>query len=95
MDKKADEGSENGSSKDTEKCHMQTLEPPHQSSYYLPSKLERRPIHFLIDRGCNTNLRSKRVFDQLPQLTENDQYGLLADGSQLQFYGVIRLAGRI
>ena len=43
---------------------------------------------------------SKRVFDQLPQrvkvqLKENDCYDLLSDGSQLQFYGVIRLEGWI
>ena len=29
------------------------------------------------------------------QLEENDQYGLMADGSKLQFYGLIRLPGRI
>ena len=100
VDTKVDGGSENGSNKDTGKCHIQALERPHQSSYYLPGKLERRPIQFLIDTGCNTNLLSKHAFDQLPQkitiqLEENDRYGLLADRSQLQFYGVIHLVGWI
>ena len=76
-DRKADEGSENESNKGTKKCHIQALERPHQSSYCLPGKLERRPMQFLIDTGCNTNLPSKCAFDQLPQkikvrLDEND-----------------------
>ncbi|XP_067949417.1 uncharacterized protein [Watersipora subatra] len=29
------------------------------------------------------------------QLEENDRYGLMADGSKLQFYGLIRLTGRV
>ena len=81
-------------------CVPGTLERPHRSSYFLPGKLERQPVHFLIDTGCNTNLLSKRVFDHLPervrnQLEANERYGILADGSRLAFYGILRLSGRI
>ncbi|XP_067940157.1 retroviral-like aspartic protease 1 [Watersipora subatra] len=70
------------------------------SSYFLPGKVERQNLLFLIDTGCNTNLLSKKVFDRMPrrvkmQLEENDQYGLMVDGSKLQFYGLIRLSGKI
>ena len=76
------------------------LERPHQSSYFLPGKLERKPLQFLIDTGCNTNLISKRTYDNLPErirstLERQDRFGILADGSKLPFYGVIRLTGRV
>ena len=81
-------------------CVPGTLERPHRSSYFLPGKLERQPVHFLIDTGCNTNLLLKRVFDHLPkslrnQLEKNERYGILADGSRLAFYEIFQLSGRI
>lgn len=76
------------------------LERPHRASYFLPGKLERRPLHYLIDTGCNTNLISKKTFDGLPErvratLERHDKFGILADGSKLAFYGVIKLTGRV
>ena len=63
-------------------CVPGTLERPHRSSFFLPGKLKRQPVHFLIDTGCNTNLLLKRVFDHLPervrnQLEENDAMAFL------------------
>ena len=52
-------------------CVPGTLERPHRSSYFLPGKLKRQPVHFLIDTGCNTKLLSKRVFDHLPERVRN------------------------
>ena len=74
----------------------QVLERPYTTSYFLPGKLEGRPVQFLIDTGCTTNLLSKHVFDRLPEriksgLEESDSHGVMADGTQLPFYGVLRL----
>ena len=52
-------------------CVPGTLERPHRPSYFLSGKLERQPVHFLIDTGCNTNLLLKRVFDHLPKRVRN------------------------
>ena len=86
--------------KETEKIAVRVLERPHKPSYFLPGRLEGRPVQFLIDTGCTTNLLSKQVFDRLPGrirdlLEESDSHGLLADGTQLPFYGVIRLQVRV
>ena len=68
---------------------------PYGASYFLPGKLAGHPVHFLIDTGCTTNLLGKHVFDRLPpyvrsQMEECDSHGVMADGTRLPFYGVIR-----
>ena len=55
---------------------------------------------YLIDTGCNTNLISKRIFDQLPrhlqeQLMVCDTHGQMADGTRLPFYGVVKIPIKI
>ena len=89
-----------GEATDSEPCEVLTLERPHRSSYYLPGKVEGRPVSFLLDTGCNTNLLSRKAFNALPSrikklLEENEKFGLLADGSRLPFHGIIRLTGRV
>jgi len=39
---------------------------PHGDSYFLPEKVAGKPVTFLLDSGCTTNLLSRRVFDALP-----------------------------
>ena len=68
---------------------------PYGASYFVPGKLAGRPVHFLIDTGCTTNLLGKHVFDRLPpyarsQMEECDSHGVMADGTRLPFYGVLR-----
>ena len=50
----------------------------------------------LTNTGCTTDLIGKHVFDRLPEklrerLVEIYTHGLMADGTQLPFYGVIQL----
>lgn len=71
-------------------------ERPCRASYFVPGRIEGRPIEFLIDIGCVTNLLSKAALDQLPDQTmrtleESQGHGVLIDGPQLPFYGTIRL----
>ncbi|XP_067945464.1 retroviral-like aspartic protease 1 [Watersipora subatra] len=78
----------------------QALSQPHSTSYFLPGKVERRPIQFLLNTGCTMNLLNKQVFDRLPeavrdQLKESDSHGLLANGRRHPFYGIIRLTVRL
>ena len=78
----------------------QALSRPYSFSYFLPGKLEGRPIQFLLDTGCTPNLINKQIFDRLPggvrnRLEESDSHGLLADGTRLPFYGIIRLTIRL
>jgi hypothetical protein len=73
---------------------------PFKPSYYLPGKLEGKPALFLVDTGCNTNLMSRKMFDTLPervrrQLLESDSHGLMADGTQLPFYGLLTVTGKL
>ena len=68
---------------------------PYGDSYFLPGKLAGHPVHFLIDTGCTTNLLGKHVFDRLnpyvrSQMEECDSHGVMADGTSLPFYGVLR-----
>ena len=54
----------------------------------------------MVDTGCTTNLLSKHAFDRLPErvmsdLEESDSHIVTADGTQLPFYGVIRLPFRV
>ena len=63
---------------------------PYEASYFLPGKLAGRPVHYLLDTGCTTNLLGKHVFDKLPphirsQREECDSHGVMADGTQLLF----------
>ena len=39
-------------------CVTQLVQKPFKSSYFLPGKVEGRPVQFLSDTGCNTNLLS-------------------------------------
>ena len=39
---------------------------PYSNSYFIPGTIEGRPVQFLVDTGCTTNLISKHVFDRLP-----------------------------
>ena len=82
-----------------EEAAVQALERPYTTSYFLPGKLEGKPVQFLVDTGCTTNLLSKHVLNRLPErvrseLEESDSHGVMADGTQLPFYGVIRLPFR-
>ena len=79
---------------------VQSLERPYTTGYFLPRKLEGKPVQLLMDTGCTTNLLSKHVFDRLPEhiksgLKAIDWPGLMADGTQLSFYGVLRLPLRV
>ena len=84
----------------TEDAVIQVLERPYSTSYFLSGKLEERPVKFLVDTGCTTNLLSMHVFDRLPErvsnvLEKSDSHGIMADGTQLPFYGVLRLPLRV
>ena len=73
---------------------------PHQASYFIPGRVEGRPVQFLLDTGCTTNLLGKHVFDRLPERVREQKkdylrHGLLADGTRLPFYGIIRLDIRL
>ncbi|XP_067951770.1 uncharacterized protein [Watersipora subatra] len=59
-----------------------------------------RPAHFLIDSGCTSNLLSRHVFDRLPagmkaQLVKRTDYGTMADGSRLNFHGMLTVPIRV
>ena len=73
---------------------------PYEATYFLPGKLAGRPVHYLLDTGCTTNLLGKHVFDKLPphvrsQREECDSHGVMADGTQLPFFGVLRASIRV
>ena len=74
---------------------------PYNTCYFLPGKVQGKPVRFLIDTGCTTNLLAKHVFDRLPPSSRQtlrpytDSHGTMADGSTLPFYGVIELPCRI
>lgn len=76
------------------------IERPYLPSYFLPGRIESKVVQFLVDTGCTTNLISKHVFDRLPtdvkeRLQESDTHGVMADGTQLPFYGIIKLPFRL
>ena len=78
----------------------QHVERPHKSSYFLPGKAAGLTMLYLIDTGCNTNLISKRIFDQLPRHLQDqrmvcDTHGQMADGTRLPFYGVVKIPIKI
>ena len=78
----------------------QPLDRPFGPSYFIPGKVEGKPVLCLLDTGCTTNLIGKHVFDRLPeglrkQLVESDTTGMMADGTRLPFYGVIPLRIRL
>ena len=57
-------------------------------------------MQFLIDTGSNTNLLAKHMFDRLPKrvrdtVEECDSHGVMADGTKMQFYGILQTPGRI
>ena len=79
---------------------VQVLERSYTTSYLIPEKLKGRPVQFLVDTGCTTNLLSKQVFDKLSErvrncLDESDSHGTMADSTQLPFYGILRLPLRV
>ena len=79
---------------------QQVYDRPHQASYFIPGRVEGRPVQFLLDTGCTTNLLGKHVFDRLPdkikaQKEEYSRHGLLADGTRLPFYGILKLNVRL
>ena len=79
---------------------QQIFDRPHQASYFVPGKIEGKPAQFLLDTGCTTNLLGKHVFDRLPERIRSQKkdyakYGLLADGTRLPFYGILRLNVRL
>jgi len=74
---------------------------PYGNSYFLPGKLAKQAVTFLLDTGCTTNLLSQRPFDTLSARDRaslepyEGEHGTLADGSCIPFYGVIELTGRV
>ena len=79
---------------------QQIFDRPYRASYFIPGKVEGRPVQFLLDTGCTTNLLAKHVFDRLPERVRSQKqdyasYGLLADGTRLPFFGMVRLAVRL
>jgi len=74
---------------------------PHGNSYFLPGKITGKAVAFLLDSGCTTNLIGRRLFDTLSAKVQgemepyNGEYGTLADGSCIPFYGIIELMGRV
>jgi len=74
---------------------------PHGNSYFLPAKIAGKPAIFLLNSGCTTNLISRQLFDTLSAKVRNElepydgEYGTLADGSCIPFYGIIELTGRV
>jgi len=60
-----------------------------------------KPVTFLLDSGCITNLVSRRVFDVHPRKERREielytgEHGTLTDGSCILFYGIIELTGRV
>ena len=72
------------------KAAAKALDRSHTTSYFLPGKLEGRPVQFLVDTGCTTNLLSKHMFSRLPErvrseLEKSDSNGVMAYGTQLPF----------
>jgi len=73
---------------------------PYGSSYFLPGKIAGKPAHFLLDPGCTTYILSRQFFDTLDVAIKKglapyeEDYGTLADGSCIPFYGIIELTGR-
>ena len=71
-----------------------------ETSYFVPVKVERTPVLFLLDTGLSINVLSKRKFDQLlpnvkQALTPVEISGTLTDGLKLQFLGRIVASGRL
>ena len=79
---------------------QQVYDRPYRASYFVPGKVEGRPAQFLLDTGCTTNLLARHVFDRLPERIRSQRqdyasYGLLADGTRLPFFGMVRLSIRL
>jgi len=72
---------------------------PHGNSYFLPGKIAGKAVTFLLDSGCTTNLISRQLFNTLSARVRgkmepyNGEYGTLADGSCIPFYGIVELTG--
>ena len=79
---------------------QQIYDRPYRASYFIPGKVEGRPAQFLLDTGCTTNLLAKHIFDRLPEQIKSRRqdyasHGLLADGTRLPFFGMVRLSIRL
>ena len=48
-------------------CTAQPLDRPFGPSYFIPGRVEGKPVLCLIDTGCTTNLLGKHVFDRLQE----------------------------
>ena len=76
---------------------LESWSQPYFSSYFQPGSIAGRPVSYLIDTGCATNLIARRVFQRLPKVikeamvTLEDRGGVLADGSRIIFEGMVRL----
>jgi len=74
---------------------------PHGNSYFLQGKIAGKAATFLLDSGCTTSLISRQLFDTLSAKVSSElepydgEYGTLADGSCIPFYGIIELTGRV
>ena len=74
---------------------------PHRNRYFLPGKIAGKAATFLLDSGCTMNLISRQLFDTLSAKVRsemepyNGEYGTLADGSCIPFYGIKELTGRV
>ena len=81
----------------TDRLAARQIQRPYEASYFVAGKLAGLPVHFLIDTGCTTNLMGKRIFDRLPpevkkRREECNSCGIRADGMELPFFGIIRVA---
>ena len=57
-------------------------------------------MHFLVDTGCPTTYCLYRCLTKLSErvrnsLEESDSHGIMADGTQLPLYGILRLPLRV
>ena len=68
---------------------------------YLPGRVGRIAVRYLLDSGCTLNILSKRIFNKLPQVTKKSMKpfhcntGTLADGSGLPIEGQVELDSRL
>jgi len=70
------------------------------SSYFVPGKLWRTKVRFLLDTGCALNVISSRIFNTLPlrirsSLRNSNLQGRLADGKLIKFLGETTLEGKV
>lgn len=84
-----------GSSLLEETKDTQVIGRPYRAIYLLPGRLKGKPVQFLIDTVCTTNLLSKTVFNKLPTRVKEPLEESNSHGTQLRFYGIIWLPFRV